>query len=88
MVACECREYGSCHYPVAKGESQVAQLRRMKDTSVKIKRLFGCEVARNHGVGAQRHHDGGHGFIEESGQRYGCVRNPSALSPDYQGDNL
>ena len=87
-VPCEFWEYGSCRYPVANSESWVARRRRMKDAGVRLERLLGCEVVRNRGVGAQRHRDGGRGLADESGQRYGGVRKPSALAPEYQGDNL
>ena len=60
----------------------------MKDADVGIKRLLRREVARNHGVGAQRHRDGGRGWAEESGQRCGGVRKTFDLDPAYQDDNL
>ena len=60
----------------------------MKDAGVGLELLFRREIARNRGVGAQRHRGGGHGWAEESGQRRGGVRKPSALDPVYQGDNL
>ena len=60
----------------------------MKDDGVRLERLLRREVARNLGVGTQCHYDGGHGWTEESGQRCGGVRNPSALPLAYQGDNL
>ena len=60
----------------------------MKDTGVRLKHLLRREVARNLGVGAQRRRDGGRGWAEELGQRCGGVRNPSAIAPAYQGDNL
>ena len=60
----------------------------MKDAGVGLKHLFRREIARNCGVGAQRHCDGGRGWEEGSGQRCGGVRNPSALAPVYQGNNL
>ena len=60
----------------------------MKDTGVGLERLFRHEIAWNRGVGAQRHHDGGRGWAEESGHRCGGVRKPSALAPAYQGDKL
>ena len=60
----------------------------MKDARVGLKRLLGREVARNCGVGAHRHRDGGRDWVEESGHICGGVRKPSALAPDYQGDNL
>ena len=60
----------------------------MKDSGVGLERLLGREVACNHGVGAQRHSDGGCGWAGESGQRCGGVRKPSALAPEYQGNNL
>ena len=77
-----------CRYPVANGESWVAQRRRMKDAGVGLECLFGREVARNCGVGAQNHRDGGHGWAEESGQRCGVFGKPSTLALAYQGDNL
>ena len=60
----------------------------MKDAGVGLERLLRREVTLNHGVGAQRHRDGGHNWEEESGQRCGGVRRPSALAPAYQYDNL
>ena len=60
----------------------------MEDAGVGLERLLGREVARNCGVGTQRHCDSGRGWAEESGQRCGGVRKPSALAPAYQGDNL
>ena len=60
----------------------------MKDSGVGIERLLRHEVSRNRVVGAQRHHDGGRGWAEELGKRCGGVRYPSALAPEYQGDNL
>ena len=60
----------------------------MKDTDVGLKCLFRREIAWNRGVGAQRHRDNGRGWAEESGHICGGVRKPSALSPEYQGDNL
>ena len=60
----------------------------MKDAGVGLERLLGHEVARNCGVGAQRHRDGGRGWAEESGQRCSGVRNISVLAPVYQSDNL
>ena len=60
----------------------------MKDAGVRLERLLRREVARNRGVGAQRHHDGGHGWAEESGQRCGGVRKPPALAPAHKGDKL
>ena len=60
----------------------------MEDSGVGLKRLLGREVARNCGVGAQRHRDGGSGWEEELGKRCGGVRKPFALAPAYQGDNL
>ena len=60
----------------------------MKDAGVGLKRQLGREVARNRGVGAHRHRDGGSGWAKESGQRCGSVRKPSALAPEYQGDIL
>ena len=60
----------------------------MKDAGVGLKLLIRREIDRNHGVGAQRHRDGGRGWAEESGQRCSGLRNPSALVPEYQGDNL
>ena len=50
-----------------------------------IERLLGREIARNRGVGAHRHRDGGRGRAEESGQRCGGVRKPYALAPAYIG---
>ena len=60
----------------------------MKDAGVGLERLLRREFARNHGVGAQRHRDGGRGWADELGQRCGGVRNPSDLAPAYQGNNL
>ena len=60
----------------------------MKDAGVGLKCLLGCEVARNRGVGVQRHCDGGRSWEEESGQRCGGVRKLYALAPAHQGDNL
>ena len=60
----------------------------MKDASVGLERLLRREVARNRGVGAQRHRDGGRGWAEESGQRCGGVIKPSFIAPDFQGNNL
>ena len=60
----------------------------MKDSGVRLEHLLGREVARNHGVGVHRHRDGRRGWAKESGQRCGGVRNPSAIAPSYQGDNL
>ena len=60
----------------------------MEDASVGLKRLLGREVARNHGVGTQRHCDYGRGWEEKSGQRCGGVIKTSALAPEYQADNL
>ena len=40
----------------------------MKDAGVGLKLLIRREIDRNHGVGAQRHRDGGRGWAEESGQ--------------------
>ena len=60
----------------------------MKDDGVVLEILLRREVARNCGVGAQRHRDGGRDWVEELGHRCGGVRKPSALAPDYQGDNL
>ena len=74
--------------PVANAECQVAQRQGMKDAGVGLKRLLRREVAQNCGVGAQRHRKGGRGWTEESGQRCGGVRKPSALAPEYQGNNL
>ena len=74
--------------PVANAESSVAQRQGMKDAGVGLEHLFRREIARNRGVGTQRHRDGGRGWAEESGQRYGGVRKPSALAPAYQGNNL
>ena len=39
----------------------------MKDAGVIIERLLRREVARNRGVGAHRHRDGGRDRAEESG---------------------
>ena len=74
--------------PVANAECWVARRRGMKDAGVGLERLLRREIARNRGVGAQRHCDGGHGWAEESGQRCGGVRKPSTLAPSYQGNNL
>ena len=60
----------------------------MKDAGVGLERLLRREIARNRGVGVHRHRDGGRGWEEESGHRCGRVKNPSALAPEYQGDNL
>ena len=60
----------------------------MKDAVFGLERLFRREIARNRGLGAQRHRDGGRGWVEESGQGCGVIRKPSALAPAYQGDNL
>ena len=60
----------------------------MKDAGVGLECLFRREIAWNRGVGAQRHCDGGRGWAEESGQRCGGVRKPSALALAYQGNNL
>ena len=87
-VPCKFWEDGSCCYPVANSESLIARQRRMKDAGVWLERLLGREVARNRGVGVQRHRDGGRGWVEESGQKCDSVRKPSALAPAYQGNNL
>ena len=60
----------------------------MEDAGVGLERLPRHEVAWNHGVGVQRHCGGGHGWVDELGQRCGGVRNPSALAPVYQGNKL
>ena len=60
----------------------------MKDAAVGLERLFRREISWNRGVGAQRHRDGGRGWAEESWQRCRGVREPSALAPEYQGNNL
>ena len=60
----------------------------MKDAGYGIERLIRHEIARNRGVGVQRHHDGGCDWAEESGQKFGGVRKSSALAPEYQGYNL
>ena len=60
----------------------------MNYAGVGLERLLRREVARNRGVGVQRHHAGGRDWAEESWQRCSGVRNPSALAPAYQGDNL
>ena len=60
----------------------------MKDAGVGLEHLRGREVARNRGVGAQRHCDGRRCWAEELGQISGGVRKLHALSPGYQGDNL
>ena len=60
----------------------------MKDAAVGIECMFRREIDWNRGVGAQRHRDGGCGWAEELGQRCGGVRNPSALDPAYQVNNL
>ena len=57
----------------------------MEDAGVRLEHLLRREVARNRGVGGQRHHDGGRSWAEYSGQRCGCVINPPALAPVYQG---
>ena len=74
--------------PVANAECRVARRRGMKDADVGLERLLRREIARDCGVGAQRHRDGGRGWAEESGQRCGGIRKPSALVPAYQGNNL
>ena len=60
----------------------------MKDASVGLERLLGRDVAQNCEVGVQRHRDGRRSWAEESGQRCGGIRKPSALDPAYQADNL
>ena len=77
-----------CHDPVANGDFWVVRRRRTKDTIVGIKRLLRRDVDQNRGVGAQRHRDDRCGWAEELGQRCGGVRNPYALVPEYQGDNI
>ena len=59
----------------------------MKDAGVRLERLLRREVAWNCGASAQYHRDGGHNWTEESGQRCGGVKKPSALAPEYQGNN-
>ena len=63
-VPCECLEDGSCRYPVSNVESRVARRQRMEDAGIGLERLLGREVARNRGVGLQRHRDGGSGWAE------------------------
>ena len=60
----------------------------MKDAGVGLKRLLGHDIARNHGLGAQRHRDDGRGWAEESGQRCDGIRKTSYLAPKFQGDDL
>ena len=60
----------------------------MKDAGVGLERLIGHEFTWNCGVGAQRHRDDGRGLADKSGQKCDDIRNPSALAPAYQGDNL
>ena len=60
----------------------------MKDASVRLEHLLRREVDWNRGAGAQYHRDGGRNWTEESGQRCGGVKKPSALAPEYQDNNL
>ena len=87
-ILCERWEDGTCFDPLLNGESRVAQRQRIEDAGGRLKKFLGCEVARSYRVSVQSRFDSGRGWGEELGKRCGSVKKPSALAPEYQGDNL